>query len=103
MPITGRQRYGWKYIGKVAAISAIVCLVSAGLCGVNWALFSRYGAIGGGTPEPPRSAGLSGVLMLTGAAELLGMACGAMGLAISGVMALVQFVRERYAALGSDD
>jgi hypothetical protein len=41
--------------------------------------------------------------MLTGAAELLGMACGAMGLAISGVMALVQFVRERYAALGSDD
>ena len=94
-----------KYAGaaKMVAVSAVICLASAGLCGVNMALFSKYGAASGGTPEPPRSAGLSGLLMLTGALELGGMGLGVLGILIGGVMALVTLIRVRYAALGSDE
>ena len=95
------SKYG--AIGKFAAVSAVVCLLSAGLCGLNWSLFSKYGAISGGTPEPPRSEDLSMLLMGTAFLELVGMGLGALGLVVSGVMALVVFVRERYAALGRDE
>ena len=98
-----QRRRAWQSIGKLAAISAVVCLVSAGLCGVNWALMIRYGAISGGTPESPRSAELGGILIGTAFIELGGMGLGVLGLVIAGVMALVNFVQGRYAAVGNED
>jgi len=77
-------------LAKAAVIFALLLIVSIGLCGANLALFSRYGAISGGTPEPPRSAGGSLVLMATGFAELAGMVVGAAGLVVVGLMAVVR-------------
>ena len=79
-------------LAKIATIFALLLTVSIGLCGANLALFSRYGAVSGGAPAPPRSAGGSMVLMATGFAELFGMGVGAVGLVIVGLVAAVKAV-----------
>jgi hypothetical protein len=85
-PWTGKTGFA-----KAAVIFAVITFISVGLCAGNAALFSHYGAVSGGTPEPPRSAGLSMLLMGTGGVELLGMAVGVAGLIVVLICVCVQF------------
>ena len=68
---------------RAIAIFAILLLVSLGLCGANFALFSKFGAISGGTPPPNRPVWASNTLMITGFFELIGMLVGAVGLLVT--------------------
>lgn len=83
---------------KTAAIFAILFLVSAGLCGANLALFSRFATISGGTPPPDRPVWASMTLISTAFLELLGMGIGALGLIVLGITAGVSAIYKKLIA-----
>jgi ABC-type transporter Mla subunit MlaD len=87
MPWRGENR-----TTKLVTMFALLLLVSIGLCAGNLALFSHYGAIGGGQPNPPASTDATMLLMGTGFVELAGMAVGMLGLIVVGVIAIVSWI-----------
>jgi len=82
-------------LAKAATIFSVLLLVSTGLCGANILLFSHFGAVSGGTTEPPRSAGLSMVIMSTGFAEMIGMLVGGCGLIAAIIAAAIRAIAQR--------
>ena len=75
---------------KAAAILGAIFLISLGLCGANFVVVAN------GNNYP------GALLMSTGFLELLGMAVGAIGLAIVGVIAIVRKVRDVSSQKNSD-
>lgn len=79
-------------LAKAAAVLAIVFLVSLGLCGVNFLALSSGGAMNGA----------EGFLFVTAYLELFGMAVGAVGLVIVGIIAIVKAVMDRFSTKESE-
>jgi hypothetical protein len=67
-------------LARLATIFVVLLLVSLGLCGANFALFTRFGAIGGGGPVPDKVLFATNTLMTTGFLELGGILIGVGGL-----------------------
>lgn len=88
---------------KAASIFAILFLVSAGLCGANLALFSRFATISGGTPPPDRPVWASMTLISTAFIELLGMGIGALGLIVLGITVGVSALYKKLTAHEKDE
>ena len=80
-------------LAKAAALWTLVLLLSLGLCGANFALFARYGAIAGSGPVSDRTIFATNSLMVTGFLELIGMVIGAIGLISVIIAALIKLVR----------
>ena len=83
-------------LAKAATIWTLVLLLSLGLCGANFALFARHGAIAGDGPVSDRTVFATNSLMVTGFLELIGMAIGAIGLISVVILALIKFVQKSF-------
>ncbi len=76
-------RGNYEGLAKMATIFAMIFGVSVGLCGATALLSSVLSETGR-------------VLILVGILELLGMACGAVGLFVVGVFASIALVRAQF-------
>jgi len=76
-------RGNYEGLAKAAAIFAVTFGISVGLCGATALLSSVF-------------RGSDKVLVPLGILELLGMACGAVGLVVVGIFALIASVRAQF-------
>ena len=83
-------------LAKAATMWTLLLLLSSGLCAANFALFGRYGAIGGGGHPSDRTIFATNSLMVMGLLELIGMAIGAIGLISVVVLALIKLVQKSF-------
>jgi hypothetical protein len=84
-------------LAKAGAISATLFLISSGLCGGNFALFLKFGSLGGGVPPPDRPAWATSLLMITGFLELAVIALSAVGVIVVLVIAIARAIKNHFA------
>jgi hypothetical protein len=84
MPWTGKSG-----LAKAVAFFATLLAVSIGLCGVNYVAWTVAMSVGARPDTSHWVRQLGGTAMITGMIELVGMAVGAVGLVVVGLVALV--------------
>jgi hypothetical protein len=80
---------GEEWVGEGGCVFATLLAVSIGLCGVNYVAWTVAMSVGARPDTSHWVRQLGGTAMITGMIELVGMAVGAVGLVVVGLVALV--------------